>query len=225
MIGLVSPKTTMAASGPALSRLNRERLKSARTRERILHAAAAVLSRKGHGETRLCDIAEEAGLQTPALYYYFSSREELIAEVMSVGVSRVRLHLAEMLSDLPEPAGPMDRVLTAVAAHLEVVLELSDYAKAVMRNAAQLPPELGLRRTGEAAEYRADWLRLLSEAQQAGELRAGIEPRIAYGLVIGALNWTAEWFNPERDSLEAVVRTAQSIVLHGLSSRSTLTSP
>jgi TetR/AcrR family transcriptional regulator, cholesterol catabolism regulator len=218
MIGQMSRKTTMtsniATSGSAP--------KSARTRERILDAAAAVLGRKGHGETRLSDIAEEAGLQTPALYYYFSSREELIAEVMTVGVRRVRRHLVDMLKDLPDGAGPMDRILTAVAAHLEVVLELSDYAKAVMRNHAQLPPELGLRRTTEAAEYRADWLRLLSDAQLEGELRPGIEPRLAYGLVIGALNWTAEWWNPERDSLEEVVHTAQSIVLHGLSSRSTL---
>lgn len=66
-------------------------------------------------------------------------------------------------------------------------------------------------------------MRLLQEAQQAGELRPGIEPRVAYGLVIGALNWTAEWWDPERESLDDVVRTAQSLVLHGLSSRSTLT--
>jgi TetR/AcrR family transcriptional regulator, cholesterol catabolism regulator len=35
-------------------------------------------------------------------------------------------------------------------------------------------------------------------------------------LVLGALNWAAEWWNPRRGSLDAVVRTAQSLVRHGL---------
>ena len=35
-------------------------------------------------------------------------------------------------------------------------------------------------------------------------------------LVLGALNWAAEWWNPRRGSLDTVVRTAQSLVRHGL---------
>lgn len=199
--------------------------KSARTRERILDAAAKVLSRKGYAGTRLGDIAEEAELQAPAIYYYFSSREELIAQVMAVGIDRVRRHLAENLAALPDGAGPLDRVLAAVAAHLHVVLGLSDYAKAVMRNVAQLPPELTLRRSAEATEYRADWMRLLRDADAAGELRPGIGPRLAYGLVMGALNYAAEWFDPGRESLEEVTAAAQSLVLHGLSAHARITPP
>src|SRR4051794_35543136 len=51
--------------------------KSRRTRERILDAAAHVLSRKGYAGTRLGNIAEQAQLQAPAIYYYWPSREEL----------------------------------------------------------------------------------------------------------------------------------------------------
>ena len=54
--------------------------KSARTRQRILDAAAHVLSRKGYAGNRLADVAEHAELQAPAIYYYFSSREELVEE-------------------------------------------------------------------------------------------------------------------------------------------------
>jgi hypothetical protein len=35
-------------------------------------------------------------------------------------------------------------------------------------------------------------------------------------LILGALNWAAEWWNPRRGSLDIVVRTAQSLVRHGL---------
>ncbi len=38
-------------------------------------------------------------------------------------------------------------------------------------------------------------------------------------MVLGALNWASEWWNPRRGSLEVVVRTAQSLVRHGLAAR------
>ena len=56
--------------------------KSVRTRERILDAAAHVLSRKGYAGARLSDVADQAEIQAPAIYYYFPSRDDLIEEVM-----------------------------------------------------------------------------------------------------------------------------------------------
>jgi hypothetical protein len=50
----------------------------------------------------------------------------------------------------------------------------------------------------------------------AGLLRSDLEARAARMLVLGALNWAAEWWNPRRGSLEVVVRTAQSLVRNGL---------
>jgi len=38
-------------------------------------------------------------------------------------------------------------------------------------------------------------------------------------MVLGALNWAVEWWNPRRGSLDTVVRTAQSLVRHGLGPR------
>ena len=67
--------------------------KSARTRSRILNAAAHVLSVKGYAGTRLSDVAEYAELQAPAIYYYFPSREDLIEEVMYAGIADMRRHL------------------------------------------------------------------------------------------------------------------------------------
>ena len=42
--------------------------KSAKTRGRILTAAAHVLSRKGYAGARLADVADEAKVQAPAIY-------------------------------------------------------------------------------------------------------------------------------------------------------------
>jgi TetR/AcrR family transcriptional regulator, cholesterol catabolism regulator len=191
--------------------------KSARTRQRILDAAAHVLSRKGYAGTRLADVAAQARIQAPAIYYYFPSRDDLIEEVMWSGIAHMREHVYSVLAALPADAGPMDRIDAAVEAHLRYSLEISDYTTAAIRNAGQVPDAVRVRYTAQAAQYGDAWRKLLQDADNAGLLRAGLDLVAARMLVLGALNWAAEWWNPRRGSLDAVVCTAQSLVRGGLS--------
>ncbi|MFJ9562842.1 TetR/AcrR family transcriptional regulator [Streptomyces fuscichromogenes] len=186
------------------------------TRDRLLSATAQVLSAKGYSETRLTDIAEVAGLRAPAVYHYFSSREELVAEVMTVGQRLVREHVTDALAALPAGTGVVERIETAVEAHLLIELQLSEFATAVTRNAGQLPDDLRDRVRDEGTAYHALWRDLLEQARTEGLLRTGLDPRAARMLVIGALNWTAEWWSPRQSPLPVLVRTAQSLVSAGL---------
>jgi TetR/AcrR family transcriptional regulator, cholesterol catabolism regulator len=191
--------------------------KSARTRSRILNAAAHVLSVKGYAGTRLSDVAEYAELRAPAIYYYFPSREDLIEEVMYSGIADMRSHLQAALDALPAETSAIDKILAAVEAHLRHELELSDYASASIRNAGQIPERLRARQLKEEAAYGRIWRRLFDEARADGQLRDDLNARLAQLLVIGALNWCAEWFDPRRSSVDTVVSNAQVLVRNGLS--------
>lgn len=186
------------------------------TRDRILAAAATVLARDGYAGTRLTDIARCARLRAPAVYYYFSSREELIGEVMVVGQRWVRTHVAAALAALPPDAAPLDRIDAAVEAHLRVELELSDFARAVTRNSGQLPPDLRAPVAAESAQYHGLWRELLEAGRADGSIRADLDLRTARMLVVGALNWAAEWWDEERGTVGDVITTAQVLIRHGL---------
>jgi len=190
--------------------------KSAATRERILDAAADVLNRNGYAGTRLSDIADIARLQAPAIYYHFASRDELIQEVVQVGLRRTMEHVRETLALLPANATPMDRILAAVRAHLEVVLRDSAYAAAAIRNAAQLPAPIREVQLVDQRRYGAIWRELVDAGVAAGQIAADLDPRAARMLVMGALNWAPEWWDESRGSLDEVVHTAQLIVANGL---------
>jgi len=190
--------------------------KSARTRERILDAAAHVLSRKGYAGTRLSDVADQAEIHAPAIHYYFPSRDDLIEEVMWSGIAHMREHMIGILAALPPDADPLDRIDAAVEAHLRYALQISDYTTASIRNAGQVPESIAIRYTAEASQYGDMWRKLLQDADNAGLLRPGLDLVAARMMVLGALNWAAEWWNPRRGSLDTVVRTAQSLVRHGL---------
>lgn len=190
--------------------------KSALTRARILDAAARVLSANGYAGLRLTDVAEEAKIQAPAIYYYYASRDELIEEVMWAGIADMRQHVVAALSELPDDTPPIDRLLAAAEAHLRHALEISDYTTASIRNAGQVPLSIRKRQILEEERYGEVWRRLINDLAREGRLRPDLDLYIAQMLVLGALNWAVEWWNPRRGSLEAVVANAQSFIRHGV---------
>jgi AcrR family transcriptional regulator len=190
---------------------------SARTRARVLDAAAFVLGRKGYAGTRLTDVAEHAGLRAPAIYYYFPRRGDLIEEVMWAGIADLRAHVDGILEALPATTGPLEHIDAAVEAHLRHALEISDCTTAAIRNTGQVPEHICARQIAEQAKYGATWRLLLEAVSDAGLLRAELDVRSARMLILGALNWASEWCNPRRGSLDAVVRTAQVMVRNALS--------
>lgn len=191
--------------------------KSARTRMRILDAAAQVLSDKGFAGMRLTDVAEVAQVQAPAIYYYFASREGLIEEVMWVGLADMREFLLRALQAAPDDATALDRILVAVEAHLRHELEISHYTTAAIRNSGQLPDAIAERHQAEQRKYGVIWRDLVRAANEAGELRDDLDPYVAQMLVMGTINWTVEWWKPGRVSIERVVANAQTYVRHALS--------
>ncbi len=191
--------------------------KSARTRQRILDAAAAVFREQGYAGARLSDIAERAGLQTASLYYHFDSRDELVAEILRLGVETAWDHVRDAVDALPPDAGALDRLAAAVRAHTLAVLELSDYASAQARIVGQVPRELRAAHLDDQRRYGAYWNDLLAAAVASGELRPGADLFVTRMLVLGALNWTAEWYAPGRGAAATdVADQAVALVLHGL---------
>ncbi len=193
--------------------------KSQRTRARILDAAAAVFREQGYA-ARLSDIAERAGIQTGSLYYHFSSREELVAEILRLGIENAWDHVRAAVDALPPDAAPLDRLAVAIRAHTMAVLELSDYASAQTRIVGQVPPALASAHRREQRAYGEYWNDLLEAARDAGDLAADVDLFMARMLAFGAMNWTAEWSAVRSRAEPAMIADqAVAVLLEGLARR------
>jgi len=128
--------------------------KAIQTPRRILDAAAYVLSTKGYAGLRLTHVAERADLDATAIYYNFPSRDDLIEHVMWVGIADTREHVCTVLQALPADTPAIDRFLAAVDAHLRHGLQISDYGRASVRNAGQVPTKIRRHHMQEHARYR-----------------------------------------------------------------------
>jgi AcrR family transcriptional regulator len=191
--------------------------KSEATRERILDATAEVLNTRGYAGTRLSDIAEVAGVQPTAVYYYFDSRDTVIGEAVQEGLRRVLASVEDALAALPAGAGPMDRISAAVAGHLQATLRDSKYGAVAIRLASSLPPAIREVQLVNERRYGVLWRTLIADAEKAGLVNPALDTAAARMLVLGALNWAAEWWNPSRGSLTRTISTAQLMVRQALS--------
>ncbi|MFC3229712.1 TetR family transcriptional regulator [Marinibaculum pumilum] len=190
--------------------------KSERTRRRILDAAALVLRRKGYAGTRLSDIAKVAGMQAGSLYYHFSSREALVAEVMGTGVAVVQAQMQAALAALPPEASHRNRLAAAIEIHLIAVLEQSDYASATIKLLGQVPKDIQKQQLANERAYGKLWRQLLRDAREAGEIRGDLNLSAMRMMIVGALNWAVEWYHPEDGPAEQIARDFVEMVLHGL---------
>ena len=141
----------------------------------------------------------------------------MIEAVIEVGQRAVILHVTEAIEAVPAEAPELDRILAAVAAHLEVVLTLSQYASASVRNFGQLPQDMRERQMVHRLEYAAIWRDLFNKSAAQGDFGPVLDTSIARMLIMGALSWTPEWWDPERGSLDEIVASAQQLVRRGLS--------
>ena len=190
--------------------------KSARTRQRILDAAAMVFREQGYAGARLSDIAAEAGTKAGSLYYYFESREALVEEVLDEGLERAFAETRRRVNALSAGVPPIERVATAIRAHLETVLKLDNYTSASIRMLGHVPEPIRSRHMKRQRVYGAYWRELLEDAAAAGELRDGLDLSAARMLLLGMLNWTPEWYRGGRLSPEAIADQAAAMALGGL---------
>lgn len=78
---------------------------------KIIEAAQRLIACKGVEKTSMRDIAEEAGMTTGAIYYYYKSKEELLYDVMDYATA-VTSEIIKMRSN---PEATPDEVLNEIA--------------------------------------------------------------------------------------------------------------
>jgi AcrR family transcriptional regulator len=201
MTDIMAQHGTASASGDGRSR------RSEVSRQQILDVAAKLFRARGYTETSLRDIARLVGMKAGSLYYHFASKEELAAEVLRIGVKKVHLAVAEAVDALGRSADTRRKLAVAMAAHLETLLDESDYTSAHIRCFPYVPASLRIQLGDERRNYEKLWRALLDEAAESDALARGMDPSTARLAILGALNWSLEWHDPAKGLPSELTKT------------------
>ncbi|SEJ49380.1 transcriptional regulator, TetR family [Dyadobacter sp. SG02] len=113
------------------------------TEEKIKEAASIVFTKKGYGNARTRDIAEEAGINLALLNYYFRSKEKLFQIVMAERIEKLFGVLAPILNDA---STTLDEKLEKITEnYVDMLLEHPDLPIFVLSEIRSNPEQLANR--------------------------------------------------------------------------------
>lgn len=90
-----------------------------RCRQRIVEAANALFYQHGYNQTSFSEIAEAAEVPRGNFYYYFKTKDELLAAVIDYRLAGIRVMLDEWEHSLPTPLERLKR-------HVKILLHAED---------------------------------------------------------------------------------------------------
>ena len=195
------------------------------TREKVLEAAAKLFSVNGYRGTTLRQIASLCEMKAGSIYYHFESKDQILAEVLDYGVERVFRAVREAIDAQPRDASSYQRVGAAINAHLKSFFVLGDYTTTNIRVFQQAPPWMQERNLRLRDEYEDYWKKLLQQGKDKGEIRSDLDLGVARLFLIGAMNWTVEWYKTSERTFESLTDIYTDILFNGLSDRASLTKP
>lgn len=172
-----------------------------RSRIRILDAAAAMFIERGYDGTSLRHLADQVGMKAGSLYYHFASKDELLTAVLERGIE-VMHDAFDAAEDNHSGAEPFDRLATHIRAHLSALFEHGPYTAAHVVSFRTAPESVRERVVPTRDDYEARWTELLAELQRDGALAPGVGVNVARLALMGAMNSSVEWFDPERGSID-----------------------
>lgn len=170
--------------------------KAERTRHQILRTAAQILRESGYKAATIRRVASEAGLEAGSVYYHFGSKEEILDEVLDLGLRDLLNGVSHAAAIWPNKEDHRNRIATAIATHMAYLFRASEFTSANIRIYGMLPEGIRSRHRPVRHQYAKVWDQLLREAQTAGALRSDIKVVPLRQAMLGALNWTVEWFDP-----------------------------
>jgi AcrR family transcriptional regulator len=186
------------------------------SQKRVLDAAAKVFSENGYAGTTMRAIADKADLKAASIYYHYKSKNDMLTAMLDQGMNSVIESVSQRLEGLPEGTSGLERIQTAIHAHLSSTIENGDYTLATRRVFGQVPEDIRLKHMRLRNSYGKMWQEILSNAMEQGELRPDINLTLARLFVLGALNWAVEWFNPGGQTIDEVSDEFTSIVVNGI---------
>lgn len=162
-------------------------------REDILREAARLFRERGYERTSVREIADAVEMQSGSLFYHFKTKEDILVEIMGEGIDGL---IRRLNDELQHAHTPRDKLLTLLCVHLTAMLEDAPDAMTVyLFEWRSLSPVARQKLIAQRDTYEARITELLTEIAQAGLITDDV--KLFRLFLLGALNWTAQWYNPQ----------------------------
>lgn len=182
--------------------------------QEIIAAAATIFKEKGYQAATTRDIASAVGIQQATLYYYVSSKEELLYLVVREPMTQLYAQVeAIMKTSLPARV----KIERSLQAHLAAFDENYPHMFVFVQELPNVVQALQDRLRDFPRRYQRLWEHILRQGMAAGELRDDLDVECTTLMILGMCNWMFRWYRKggRLDTL-TLARQYASAILDGI---------
>jgi AcrR family transcriptional regulator len=159
--------------------------------ESVLRGAVKVFNERGYDGTSMEDLSRELGITKSAIYHHVAGKEELLR----LAVSRALDGLFAVLDDISALDAPAITRLEELTRR-SVLLLVSELPFVTLLLRVRGNTKAERQALARRREFDAAVARLVTQAQDEGDLRPDVDPGTISRLLYGMINSVVEWYRP-----------------------------
>jgi AcrR family transcriptional regulator len=184
-------------------------------RDELLELAAAMFADRGLRATTVRDIADSAGILSGSLYHHFSSKEEMVDEVLRGFLDWLFARYREIVETEPNP---LERLKGLFMTSFEAIEHRHAQVVIYQDEAKRLSSQPRFSYVDERnKEQRKMWVDVLTQGIDEGYFRPDIDVDLVYRFIRDTTWVSVRWYQPGGPlTAEQVGRQYLAIVLGGI---------
>lgn len=181
-------------------------------RETLLAVCVEVFNRHGYDATSMGTLSKHLGISKSAIYHHVESKEEILEQALNRALDSLEAVFDEVQASDSRAVNKLERIIQG---SVRVLVEQMPYVTLLLRLRGNSEVET------KALQRRRELTRavekLVSVAQEEGDLRTDISGKSAPRLMLGMVNSIVDWYQPDRsDTMDQLSDTAVKMVFGGL---------
>ena len=156
--------------------------------QQIIEAAVRVFARKGYYNSRVSDIAREAGIAAGTIYLYFKTKDDILVTLFRDKMADFVDTVRKAIAVEPDAASKVRRL---VSLHFRILEDNPDLAEVVQVELRQGQKFFRGASSQEIGAYFALIGSVLEEGVAEGRFRSGLPVKVATKMLFGAMDQVA----------------------------------
>jgi AcrR family transcriptional regulator len=180
----------------------------------ILEAAAGIFNQKGYDRTSIQDIAEEVGMLKGSLYYYISSKDDLLHQIFD----QVHRGALDAVREVFERQGPADeRMHDLIVRQTVFYCRYHVWIGVFLHEYKTVQGPMKTRSLKMRSDYEQNVRKIIADGQAQGVFRPDVDVPLTTRAILGMTNWLYTWYSPRgRRKPEEIGEAYADLVLHAL---------
>ncbi|MEC4029429.1 fatty acid metabolism transcriptional regulator FadR [Bacillus subtilis] len=181
----------------------------------IIDAAVEVIAENGYHQSQVSKIAKQAGVADGTIYLYFKNKEDIL---ISLFKEKMGQFIERMEEDIKEKATAKEKLALVISKHFSLLA--GDHNLAIVTQLELRQSNLELRQ--KINEILKGYLNILdgilTEGIQSGELKEGLDVRLARQMIFGTIDETVTtWvMNDQKYDLAALSNSVLELLVSGI---------